>query len=110
MATRTLCPAAAAGRAIGALPRLIRTALAAPGRCPEKEPPAGWRRSEARAYFVRRGREPRRRNVPRRAEAEPSLSRCARVNLSARIPPRDEARRVPQRAHYLRRNPQSLFS
>src|SRR5260370_40118016 len=87
MATRTPCPAAIAGRAIGALPRLIRTAPAAPGRCPEKERHAEWRRSEARAYFARRGREPKRRNVPRRAEAELSLSRCARVNLSARIPP-----------------------
>src|SRR5258708_31485989 len=110
MATRTPCPAAIAGRAIGALPRLIRTAPAAPGRRPEKERPAGWLRSEARAYFARREREPKRRNVPRRAAAQPSLSICARVNLSARILPRDEARRVPQRAHYPRRSRQSLLS
>src|ERR1700680_2921241 len=69
-ATRTPFPAAIAIRAIEALPRSIRTAPAAPDRCPEKERPGEWRQSEARAYFVHREREPERHNVPRRAAEE----------------------------------------
>src|SRR5882762_714723 len=103
-------PAATAGRAIGALPRLNRTAPVAPDRCLKRERPAGWRRSEARAYLARRGRELKRRNVPRPAAKEPLLSRCVRVNLSARILLRDAARRVPQRAGYLRRSRGSSLS
>src|SRR5260370_31329066 len=110
MATRTPCPEAIAGRAIGALPRLIRTAPAAPGRLPEKERPAGWRRSETRAYFVRRGREPKRRNVPRQAATAlpPSRYNLAR-RFDAILRPTPERRTRP-RAPYLRRSPQSLLS
>src|ERR1700687_1396074 len=98
MATRILCPAAIAIRAIGRLLRLIRKAPAAPDKCPEKEHPAGWRRSAARAYSVRREREPKRRNVQLRAAEESPRSKCVRVNLSARILRRDVARRVPRKA------------
>src|SRR5258708_19263992 len=110
MATRTPCPAAIAGRAIGALPGLIRTAPAAPGRRPEKERPAGWRRSEARAYFARREREPKRRNVLRRAAAALPLSKYILARQFDGILRRGVEGRARRRARYLRRSRQSLLS